>query len=371
MSALKEQQDDKIIRLEATDSLFPRAWVAGSMKYEHFQPLAEGGSASLQTCFDKNLKRTVVFKKLHPHLRNSDIETMRFLREARVTGMIAHPGTVPLYELGRDSSGDLYFTMKYITGRDLRSILMDLAAYKLGSREEFPLTRLIDILIAASQTVAYAHTQGVIHRDLKPANIIVGPFGEVTVLDWGLAKVAGEQETLVDEVAIGKKAVALELTQPGKRYGTPLYMSPEQASADPKLDQRADVYNLGSILFEMLTLKNLVWGNDVDEVIEQILNQPAPKPSTVSPNQQIPAELEAICLKALAKNPDERYQSVEAMIDDLIRYRNNEEVSAYHYRPLEHWVRWRTRHALTLTAAVAFVLGGAAVGLLGLLLFGL
>ena len=357
MSALKEHQDEKIIRLEATDSLFPRAWVTGSMKYENFQPLAEGGSASLQTCFDKNLKRTVVFKKLHAHLRNSDIETMRFLREARVTGMIAHPGTVPLYELGRDSSGDLYFTMKYITGRDLRSILMDLESYKIGSREEFPLSRLVDILIAAAQTVAYAHTQAVIHRDLKPANIIVGPFGEVTVLDWGLAKVAGEQETLVDSVAIGKQAVALELTQPGKRYGTPLYMSPEQASADPNLDERADVYNLGSILFEMLTLKNLVWGNDVDEVIDQILHQPSPKPSEVSPNQHIPAELEAICLKALAKDPDQRYPSVEAFVDDLIRYRNNEKVSVYSYKPLELWVRWRTRNALALAAGIAFIMG--------------
>lgn len=357
MSALREAQDDKIIRLEATDSLLPRAWVSGSMKYENFQPLAEGGSASLQTCFDKNLKRTVVFKKLHPHLRNSEIETMRFLREARVTGMIAHPGTVPLYELGRDSAGDLYFTMKYITGRDLRSILMDLAAHKLGSNEEFPLTRLVDILIAACQTVAYAHTQGVIHRDLKPANIIVGPFGEVTVLDWGLAKIKGEPEGFVDKVALGKQAVALELTQPGKRYGTPLYMSPEQATASPDLDERADVFNLGSILFEMLTLKNLVWGNDVDEVIDQVLHKPTPKPSESSLNRIIPAELEAICLKALEKKPEDRYPSVEALIEDLIRYRNNEKVSVYHYRPLQLWVRWRTQNALALMAIIAFILG--------------
>ncbi len=367
MPALKEQEDN-VIRLEATDSLFPKAWVAGSMKYTDFQPFAEGGSASLQTCFDNNLKRTVVFKKLHPHLKNSDIEIKRFLREARVTGLIAHPGTVPLYELGRDRMGDLYFTMKYITGRDLRSILLDLEAYKIGSRNDFPRSRLIDILIAAGQTVAYAHTQGVIHRDLKPANILVGPFGEVTVLDWGLAKVKGEQENLIESVALGKKAVALELTQPGKRYGTPLYMSPEQAGADPELDERSDVYNLGSILFEMISLKNLVWGNDVDEVINQILNTPTPIPSVVSPEQNIPPELESICLKALAKKKEDRYPSVEAFVDDLIRFRNGQEVSVYNYKPLQLWVRWRTRNAILLSSAIAFLLGALLVIIIYLLI---
>lgn len=366
MSAL--ENDDKVIRLEATDSLFPRQWVAGSMKYENFQPFAEGGSASLQTCFDKNLKRTVIFKKLHQHLSNSDVETKRFLREARVTGMIAHPGTVPLYEIGRDSSGALYFTMKHLKGFDLRSILMDVAAHKPGSQEKYPLARFVDILIAASQTVAYAHTQGVIHRDLKPANILVGQFGEVTVLDWGLAKVAGEAETEVDDAALGKKAVALELTQQGKRYGTPLYMSPEQAQANPDLDERADVYNLGSILFEMLTHKNLVWGNDVDEVLEQILNKPTPLPSQVSPELNIPRELEAICLKALAKKPADRYQSVEAFIHDLMRYRNGAEVRAATYSPLQRWFRWRTHNAVTLTvlltALLSAVLGAVFVWLI-------
>ena len=356
--ALPRDLPENVIRLESTDEHLPRHWVAGSQKYVDFQPLAEGGTAKLQTCFDQNLRRTVVYKSLHPHLRDSEVETKRFLREARVTGLIAHPGTVPLYELGRGLDGSLYFTMKLLRGRDLRAIINDLVVGNVKTRREFSLNRLIDVLIAACQTVAYAHTLGVIHRDLKPANILVGAFGEVTVLDWGLAKVQGEDDSSADELAEGKTALALELTQPGKRYGTPLYMSPEQATADPNLDERTDVYNLGSVLFEMLTRKNLVWGNDVDEVLEQILNRPTPIPSEAAPGLQMPKELEAITLKALAKNPDERYKSVQAFAADLSRYRDGEEVSVYRYTGLERLKRWRTRNQVALTATITLLLGG-------------
>ena len=177
------------IQITETDAPMPRQWLSGSLKYEDFTPLTEGGTAQLQTCFDKNLHRTVVYKTLHAHLQSSELETARFLREARVTAMIPHPGTVPVYELGRDRSGTLFFTMKKLEGQDLRTILMAISARDQQAAETFPQDRLVDVLIQACQTVSYAHAQGVIHRDLKPANILVGEFGEVTVLDWGLAKV--------------------------------------------------------------------------------------------------------------------------------------------------------------------------------------
>lgn len=360
---------ENIIRLESTDELLPRHWVAGSQKYVDFAPLAEGGTASLQTCFDKNLRRTVVYKSLHPHLRSSDTETKRFLREARVTGLIAHPGTVPLYELGRSMDGSLYFTMKLLRGRDLRSVINELVVGDRATQEEFTLNRLVEVLISSCQTLAYAHSLGVIHRDVKPANILVGAFGEVTVLDWGLAKVHGELDSSADEIAEGKRALALELTQPGKRYGTPLYMSPEQAKADPALDERSDVYNLGSVLFEMLTRKNLVWGNDVDEVMDQILNQPVPVPSEVSPELEIPRELEAICLKALSKNPDERYQTVQAFAADLTNYRDADEVSVYRYSGVQRFRRWRTRNQLLVIALASMILGGLLTWLYVILAF--
>lgn len=350
------------INITETDAPMPRQWLSGSLKYTDFMPLTEGGTAELQTCLDKNLHRTVVYKTLHEHLQDSELETARFLREARVTAMIPHPGTVPVYELGRDRSGTLFFTMKKLEGQDLRSILMAISAKSREMIAEYPLAVLVDVLIQACQTVSYAHKEGVIHRDLKPANILVGAFGEVTVLDWGLAKVRGEtassavEEAVINE-ATGKKAVSLELTQPGKRYGTPLYMSPEQARGDEGLDERTDVFNLGSVLFEMLTAKNLVWGNDVEEVLQQVLERPTPIPSDVAPDRDIPPELEAICLKALQKEPDDRYPSVNAMVEDLSAYRTDRPISVYRASALVRLMRWRDRNALPLTAGLGILMG--------------
>ena len=353
------------ILVAETDAPMPRQWLSGSLKYADFKPLTEGGTAELQTCLDKNLHRVVVYKTLHPHLQDSELETARFLREARVTAMIPHPGTVPVYELGRDRSGVLFFTMKKLEGRDLRSILMSISAKERKAIEQFSQARLIDVLIQTCQTVAYAHAQGVIHRDLKPANILVGAFGEVTVLDWGLAKVRGEKassqvEEALDTAATGKQAVSMELTQPGKRYGTPLYMSPEQARGDDNLDERSDVYNLGSILFEILTAKNLVWGNDVEEVLRQVLDRPTPIPSEIAPDREIPRELEAICLKALAKEPAERYASMAELMADLSAYRVGEAVSVCRAGAMTRLLRWRAKNALAVAVVGAAAAGAAA-----------
>lgn len=357
-SSLKHKQIDR----ETTDELFPVHWKSGSLKYVDFKPLTEGGTAELQTCLDRNLNRVVVYKKLHAHLISSEMENARFLREARVTALISHPGTVPLYEIGRDRSGAMYFTMKRLEGQDLSEILKMLAARHRPTEAEFPLPRLLDIMIQVCQTLSFAHSSGVIHRDIKPANILVGPYGEVTVLDWGLAKVRGEQvEDLEDLASVhlpkGKEAVRMELTQPGRRYGTPLYMSPEQAEGKADIDERTDVYNMGSVLFEILTRKNLVFGNKIDEVLKMILERPTPEPINVAPREEIPKELNAICFKALQKNPDDRYQTMNEFCDDLIAYRNDEKVSVYHYTLRERIAQFNQRHVIALTA-----LGSAAGG---------
>jgi len=354
--------DDKI-QLSETDALLPKQWLSGSLKYTDFKAFAEGGTAELQTAVDKNLKRVVVFKTLHPHLADDEGECRRFLREARVTAMIPHPGTVPVYELGRTREGNLFFTMKRLNGRDMRTILMELAAKSRQVEAEFPLPKLIDIVISACQTLSFAHVEGVVHRDLKPANVLVGQFGEVTVLDWGLAKLTGDKppEDLAEmdvKVAAGKDAIQLELTRAGARYGTPLYMSPEQARGDAELDERTDVYNMGIILYECLTTKNLVWGNQLDDVLDMILNKPTPIPSENAPDDRdVPPELEAICLRALAKDPDQRYLTINQLAEDLIRYRSHERVSVYGYGWRDQFQRWKTRHQITLTAALAGLVG--------------
>jgi serine/threonine protein kinase len=351
------------IHLEQTDVPLPKHWKSGSLKYQDFQPLAEGGAASIQTCLDNNLHRVVAYKSLHPHLLNSDLEVARFTREARVTAMISHPGTVPVYEVGRDRTGALYFTMKKLEGRDLRSILLGVAAKNPQTLAEFPTSRLIDILIQACQTVSFAHAQGVIHRDLKPANLLIGGFGEVMVLDWGLAKVRGEHDLEDVKHILGEKSIALELTQPGQRYGTPLYMSPEQASGVVDVDERADVYNLGSILYEMLTHKNLVWGSSVEEVLNQIRHCPTPKLREIAPARHIARELEAICLRALQKQPEDRYASVAAFAEDLQSYRDGLPVSVCD-DPLTHAWRWMGRHGMIVVAAAAAAAGASVMWLL-------
>ena len=306
------------LRLADTDSVFPVHWKSGSLKYADFKLMAEGGTAKLFTCRDVNLHREVVYKTLHPEMRQSEVETQRFLREARVTAKLQHPGTVPVYELGRDRNGDMFFTMKRVRGRNLRDILLGLRDGDERLTQLFPLPVLVDALIQVCQTVAYAHDRGVIHRDLKPANILLGGFGEVIVLDWGLAKVWGEADVGVE--AFPAKANP-ELTPAGRRYGTPLYMAPELARGDAQIDGRADVFSLGNVLFEMLTLGQLLSGATAQDVADNLLNQPLPKPSEAAPGRDIPPALESICSRALEKEKRDRYPSVQAMLEALRAYR--------------------------------------------------
>lgn len=355
MSDQNSGDEGRMFRLKDMDAKFALHWKSGSLKYSGSKSLAEGGTAKLSTCMDTNLHRVVVYKTLHDHLRESDIETARFVREARVTANIQHPGTVPLYELGRDRQGNLFFTMKKVEGRDLRDIILALKDGDAKTKEQFPLPRLIDVLIQVANCVAYAHEQGVIHRDLKPANVIVGGFGEALVLDWGLAKIIGEAEE--EETVTGITVSDLELTPVGRRYGTPLYMSPEIARGEAEIDGRADVFSLGIILFEILTHEQLLNGKDVTEVTDQLLNKPIRWPRNVAPQLKPPRELEAICIRALRRDKESRYQSVKEMVADLQCYRLGEEISVYEYSGLEKWNRWNHRHAMTLNTLSAGVIG--------------
>ena len=302
---------DGFFRLAETDQRFDLRWRSGSLKYRDFKLLSEGGIAKLYSAFDENLRRTVVYKTLHDHLREDEIETQRFLREARVTANIAHPGTVPLYELGRDREGNLFFTMKHVRGRDLGD-------GDENTRAAFSLPVLIDILIRVCETVSHAHSRGVIHRDLKPANILTGQFGVTYVIDWGLAKVWGEPDIVHPEMGHDEDPA---LTPVGRRYGTPFYMAPELARGDAHVDGRVDVFSLGNILFEILTHRQLLAGETGTEVVDNLLNQPLPKPSEVAPENGIPNELEVICIRALKKDPKKRFQDVSELAEELKKYR--------------------------------------------------
>ena len=351
---------------EETDLLLPNAWKSGSLKYDELELLAEGGTAKVFLTADKNLGRTVAYKTLHSDMRDSDIETRRFLREARVTANLQHPGTLPVYELGRDRAGQIFFTMKKVDGRDLSKILFDLKQEVPEVVDAFPLPRLLDILIQVCQTLAFAHELGVIHRDLKPANIMVGKFGEVYVLDWGLAKVTGSTSILnKHDYEDSENKSNLCLTPVGRHYGTPLYMSPEIARGDEDLDFRSDVFSLGIILHEMLTLDSFMKGRGITEIKKKLLYEPYPLPRESSKTSEIPRDLEAICVKALKKNKLERYSSVSDLLSDLQKFRHGEEVSVYSYSGLEKLTRWNNKKAYWILAFFSALAGAFAYSMTG------
>ena len=312
------------ITLEQTDQDLPKHVKNGFMRYRDFAPLTRGGEAMLQTCFDENLGRTVVMKTLLPHLADMEVYRRRFLREARVTAQIPHPATAPVYEISRDREGSVYFTMKKLSGRDLSEILDEIAEGNEETKKKYPLDVLLSVLIRVGQCLAYAHDLGVIHRDLKPATIMVGEYGEVTLLDWGLAKVMtspdnDEVETLVRSGQQNQQ-VGGRLTGRGDVQGTPFYMSPEQARETGDVDGRTDIYNIGIILFEMLTNESFMSGRNFKEIKRKILEDPQRDPKDIAPRGTVPAKLNAICLKATQKNEAERYQSMSDLVQDLRNY---------------------------------------------------
>lgn len=308
------------IQLKDTDKDLPAAvQMRNNTRYAYFKTIARGGKCLIQSCKDMHLGRTVCFKTLHPELADDPLEQRRFLREARVTAMLQHPNTVPVYEIGRDNKGHYYFTMKRVVGSTLREILDGLRNEDATIQSTWDLESLTDILLQVSQALDFAHTHGVVHRDIKPENIVAGAFGEVLLLDWGLAKVwdAPVEQPSPRNSENTTKPSDPSLTAQGPLQATPLYMSPEQARED-ELDHRTDIYSLGAVLFEMLTLKHLAWGETIDEILQSITDENAPTPSLVAPEREIPSRLEMICARCIAKDPNHRFQSMRDVIGELL-----------------------------------------------------
>jgi serine/threonine-protein kinase len=307
------------IYVKDTDAPLTPYQTIGFGRYSDFHPLATGGSAVLRTCRDKVLGRTVVMKTLHPHLATNEYMHSRFLREARVTAQLQHPTTVPVYDLGRDLEDRLYFTMKKVEGRTLRKIVEQQAAGDQQALAEFDLERMLGVLIQLTNGLSYAHAHGVVHRDVKPENVLVGSFGEVVLLDWGVAKV------WADEGSEGAAQLVEHqvLTDVNQRPGTPLYMSPEQVrGGGADIDARTDVYSVGAVLYEVLTLEEPLRGKRVQDTFEMIVSEMPAPPRERAPGRRIPQELADICMKALAKRPKDRFATMDELIERLREFRS-------------------------------------------------
>ena len=322
MSRLFPHPQDKypVVFRKDTDLELPAHVQNTDMRYTQFKTVAKGGKCLIQSCKDFHLSRTIAYKSLHPELADDPFEQQRFLREARVTAMLQHPNTIPIYELSRNNRGHYFFTMKLVEGYTLREVLDTSSEEGTLPTDGYGFHRMVTILIQVANALDYAHSHRVVHRDVKPANILMGPFGEVLLLDWGLAKVWGEEPEFVPDQPFDRDGDP-SLTSQGRLQGTALYMSPEQIDESRDLDHRSDVYSLGVVLYEILAGRHMIEGDKVSDVLAQAKNFDPPRPSEIASDRQIPEELEDLCMRCIQKDPDSRIQTAGLLVNALRSWR--------------------------------------------------
>ncbi|MEQ8350827.1 MAG: serine/threonine-protein kinase [Leptospiraceae bacterium] len=316
----------KTLFIEETDHELPEHVRTRDMRYTDFKLIERGGVCLIQSCKDNYLGRIVCHKSLRKEFVNSKEERVRFLREARVTAMLQHPNTIPVYDISRDSRDHYFFTMKLLHGYTLHGVFEKLKQNDKEIVKEFQLNRLLGAFIQIANALDYAHEHGVIHRDIKPMNIAIGAYGEVQLIDWGLAKVWHKDASKTEiekkgEIKSTHTHTDFRLTHAGQLKATPLYMSPEQVNNDVNLDSRSDIYSLGTVLYEILTLETMIEGTTINELMDNITNGRFSTPSEKAPGRTIPEEIENICLKCVQTDPDKRYQKVSDLIDDIREFR--------------------------------------------------
>jgi serine/threonine-protein kinase len=322
MARLFPQPQDKypVVHLEDTDLDLPEHVRNADLRYTRFKTIAKGGKCLIQSCKDYHLSRIVAYKSLHKEIADDPFEQKRFLREARVTAMLQHPNTIPIYELSRDNRGHYYFTMKLVEGYTLREVLDMAEAEGTQAVDGYGFHRMVTILIQVANALDYAHSHGVVHRDIKPANVLMGPFGEVLLLDWGLAKVWSEEPEEIPDMPLLLDSDP-SLTAQGKLQGTAHYMSPEQIEGSRSLDHRSDIYSMGAVLYEILAGRTTFVGDKVTELLQQVKTVEPPRPSEIATERDIPTQLEDICMRCIEKDPDRRIQSARQLVAALRAWR--------------------------------------------------
>ncbi|MEO8704502.1 MAG: WD40 repeat domain-containing serine/threonine-protein kinase [Kofleriaceae bacterium] len=309
--------------------------------------IASGGMGRVIEARDRRLGREVAIKELLPKNRT---RIGRFEQEARITARLQHPAIIHIYEAGYWPDGDPFYAMTRVVGRSLDKAVADCPtlAARLG---------LLRNVIAAADALAYAHSQGVIHRDLKPSNVLVGEFGETVVIDWGLAKLVADQAMTDGD---GAETVSARFTGHGSVVGTPAYMPPEQARGEA-VDERADVYSLGAMLYQVLSGLPPYVGSSSERVLREVL---ATAPVPIREREpDVPVDLAAIVDKAMQREPGARYRDAGELAADLARFQTGQLVAARHYSAGQRVIRFVRKHAvlvgaatiLAIVAAVSFV----------------
>ena len=342
--------------------------------YGELSTIGIGGVGAVFAAHEPGLNRDVALKLLRPQYRNKTERIEAFIREARATAQIDHPNIVPVHRMGVFDDVGVYFSMKRVEGETLRMILSKLAEDRSGYRRKYSLRRLIEIFIGACNGVAFAHRHGILHCDLKPSNLMVGDYGEVLVMDWGMARYHCERDQgrsgakldleLNGDLKPADSPAPPEPPEPPKEEhvvgGTPVFMAPELLTGEvPEATEQSDVYGLGTILYSILTWRNAPF--DVKLAPEELCREvalgrfPAPR-KAAPPEQPLPLELEAICLKAMARDRSRRYRSVGELIDDVRNYLDGYPVAAYSPTPIYRLSKLIRRHPLVPSVLMAAIL---------------
>ena len=302
------------------------------LRYEVSRLYAEGGIGRIWLARDTQLNRQVALKTLRPELLGYPRVRERFLQEAQVTGQLEHPGVIPVYEVvPQPESGQVSYAMRFVRGKTLVKASTEYHEQrKCGTADPLGLVSLLSAFVAVCHTVAYAHSRGVVHRDLKGENVLLGDFGEVIVLDWGVAKVLNQPtETAGSEPPIEWLSSQVDQTLQGDVIGTPAYMAPEQAEGLADLiDCRTDLYGLGAILYEILTGQPPFTGSSTIEVLHKVVREDPARPSVLW--SEVPPQLEAICLQALCKDPAGRFASASDLAEQVQTWQEVQRQEALH-----------------------------------------
>jgi eukaryotic-like serine/threonine-protein kinase len=333
---------------------------------ERFRKLklhAAGGLGEVSLARDEQLRRDVALKQLQEQYADDLAKRERFVLEGEVTGALEHPGIVPVYAMGVDALGRPFYAMRFVRGESFRHAALrwhdGFPRRARRHRQSLELRRLLGRFMSVCQAIDYAHSRGVIHRDIKPANIMLGKYGETYVVDWGMARVVGKPS--LDPSPDGEEMVqASQLsgsseTRFGSVFGTPAYMSPEQAAGrQDEVGPCSDIYSLGATLYFLLTGRAPFASERKNplSLIREVEQGDFPRPSSLAAT---PRELEAVCLCAMARKPDQRYASAAAMAADIERWLADEPVAACRPTTLERVTRWGRKHRNAVLA------GGAAL----------
>ena len=345
-------------------------------RFRLLRKLGQGGLGTVWLAVDTSLHRYVAVKEIVGHCDGNPSAMARFRREAEITGRLEHPSIVPIHLFGQNEvDGRSFYVMRFLGNVTLEDAIRDYHERReTGQDQPMAFRRLLTAFVSVCEAIAYAHSRGVVHRDLKPQNIALDSFGQVIVLDWGLAKMMGMEDPqahLVDDTQPGGVDL-LDITLAGQVTGTPMYMAPEQASGRvDEIDERTDVYGLGSILYAILTgyaphelsSESLAAGSRMSALLDAIVDQPFRAPREINP--QVSPPLEAICIKAMERDRHLRYPTAASLCEDLQRWMANEPVLAFPDANGMRIYRWIQKHrqlSQVIAAGLTIVLATCLIG---------